>query len=117
MQSLDSESRRYRRLSARVPAWVHADAAEGEVQTRTVDVSTGGGAFDVPAGHSDCAVGDCVRVVLDLGAGAPRFSTVGTVRHLTVLAPARGAPVTMRMGVQFREALLLSRVPDADHAG
>ena len=117
MQRLDWESRRYRRLQARLPARVWADAPALALDTCSIDVSTGGGSFDVPGGQAACHIGERVRVSLVLEEGTPPFQTVGTIRHLTILAPQHGAPITMRIGVQFSEALLLSRVPDADRAG
>ena len=114
MQTLNLESRRYRRLSVRVPGRLRDENAAVDVRTRTVDLSTGGGAFEVPGGDTPCAVGDRVQVELELGTTDECFTSAGTVRHVTVLAPKSGAPVTMRLGVQFREALLLSRVPSTN---
>lgn len=113
MKILNLSGRRYRRLRTRVPVNVRPEGVWTDMTTHTVDVSTGGAAFDVPAGRATCAVGDRVSLRVDLGPETEPFHTVGRVRHLTVIAPYEGEPIAMRMGVQFRDALLLSRVPCA----
>lgn len=114
MEPLDVDSRRYRRLKARVPLRIQGGKSATEVTTLTVDVSTSGGSFELPPEQALFTVGETVQIEILLRNADKTFTTEATVRNITLVDADGVAPERVRIGVQFREALLLSEIAYAD---
>lgn len=109
MEPLDVESRRHHRVRCPVQVEVSANS-HPTLRVRSFDVCTSGGSFELPAGECPYHEGDRVTVAVPLlGEGGP-FVTEAEVRHCTPVPTPTAAPPSTRVGLQFRNALLLDRV-------
>lgn len=109
MEPLDVESRRHHRIRCHVQVQVSANA-HPTLRIRSFDVCASGGSFELPAGECPYHEGDRVTVAVPLLGEAGPFVTEAEVRHCTPVPDPVDARPRTRIGLQFRDALLLDQV-------
>lgn len=113
MRTYEIEGRRYRRTRTSLPVRLEGCSHANPLLAETMDVSTGGTAITFPTDAAQCRVGDRVVVEVALEQPARCFSTEATVCSVMRLQDTDSARPMTRLGLRFREALLLSEVPAA----